>query len=346
MPGFFARSQGFNSGLEPTGSVARKIGGPMRHAVLSALMVSALAALGCDGESSATTGGPAGAVVELSGTATATRNGQARQLEIGAEVFGDDLIETDDGAELAIELRHNGARWSLSGGQKRRVDQSAAWRAEKQDESALAESDEDRTAAAGRHTEREAAQGSDTAVAESAVVVKDLPPAEREASSPGPPAPRPRVRSKRGGGKPSSSARRKKSAGIDDDLEGLALEVGSSGSGKRGSPAEDNASPPKVVVAYGRISPSGGIDAKTARRTLAGARAGLNQCARKSGATIGNATFRIRVSKGGKVAAIKSSGNGGAKFQACARTELRRHKFGEIDKDSTVELVIELSPAK
>lgn len=144
----------------------------MGHLASVIAVVSILAVGACEGDApasesaSAKVTGPAGQVVGLTGSASATRDGQTRDLAVGSEVFADDEVETADGAEIAVVLAHNNARWSLTGGQKRRVDKSVAWRAEKQTGAALASADENRTAAAGRHTEREAASSAEVAPAE------------------------------------------------------------------------------------------------------------------------------------------------------------------------------------
>src|SRR5688500_16649743 len=75
-------------------------------------------------------GAPAGDVREVSGAVTAKRGAEpARTLAVGDVVSGDDVIETAEGASIVIELRHNGARWSLGGGKSTEVARSAAWSA-------------------------------------------------------------------------------------------------------------------------------------------------------------------------------------------------------------------------
>jgi hypothetical protein len=106
---------------------------------------------------------PAGTVRELTGDVTATRPGAtARKLAVGDGVFADDTIATAAGAHVVIELAHNGVAWTLEEGKQRRVDASAAWSAKAgSGDPAIAEAsdqDPDRTEAAGRHTEHEAAE--------------------------------------------------------------------------------------------------------------------------------------------------------------------------------------------
>jgi outer membrane biosynthesis protein TonB len=128
--------------------------------LLVLLSVMALAAGGCDGEAQEAAGkGPAGRVVELSGAVSATREGAAtRALARGDEIFRDDTVKTGADASVTILLGHNKARWSLSGSQARRVDRSAAWRAEPGSGSGSAFDDDDAlpTSSAGRHSEPQA----------------------------------------------------------------------------------------------------------------------------------------------------------------------------------------------
>ncbi|MBA3539666.1 MAG: hypothetical protein H0T79_08540, partial [Deltaproteobacteria bacterium] len=120
----------------------------------------AVAATGCGSSSSE---GPAvmagvtvGSVVELAGTVTATRGGQLRTLKAGAEVSGDDVIATAADGSVAIELQHNGARWSLGSGKQARVSESVAWSLPRATGQAAAVAHD--TSAAGRHAERPSAE--------------------------------------------------------------------------------------------------------------------------------------------------------------------------------------------
>jgi hypothetical protein len=112
------------------------------------------------GSPSVAPGAPAGDVRELVGEVSAVRNGERRALTRGAWVSGDDVIHTAPDASVVIELRHNGVRWSLGPGKQRTVADSAAWTAAR-GSSQVAITDE-RSGAAGRHAEREAAGTSAT----------------------------------------------------------------------------------------------------------------------------------------------------------------------------------------
>ena len=129
----------------------------MRRAVTVTVVLAALAgAAGCGRGDAGGPAGPAGRVVELEGSVSAIREGQAsRPLHDGDPIFPDDTVETADRAEVTILLSHNGARWSLGGGKTRRVDRSPAWRAEPGQRSGSAFDDDEAlpTSSAGRHSE-------------------------------------------------------------------------------------------------------------------------------------------------------------------------------------------------
>lgn len=128
-------------------------------------------------------GAPAGDVRELVGEVSAVRNGERRALTRGAWVSGDDVIHTAPDASVVIELRHNGVRWSLGPGKQRTVADSAAWTAAR-GSSQVAITDE-RSGAAGRHAEREAAGTSATgAVDDRAAPAAAAPAAAAPAADP------------------------------------------------------------------------------------------------------------------------------------------------------------------
>lgn len=143
---------------------------------LGLVVASMLAASGCDGDAAApvAANAAAGRVVEVAGRVTATRGGQPRALAAGGEVFADDVIETAADGSIVIELAHNGARWSLEGGMRSRVDASVAWGLERGAVVAV----ENATSAAGRHAEKQAADTAATAT------VSGAAPAEAPAAAP------------------------------------------------------------------------------------------------------------------------------------------------------------------
>ncbi len=111
---------------------------------------------------------PAGTVESVEGRVTAQRTGAgviARALSARDSVWADDTVVTADQAAVSIRLLHNNALWMLQGGQSRRVDTAAAWRAPKQAaEATLGDRQaEPTTASAGRHSEQEAAQTGEAA---------------------------------------------------------------------------------------------------------------------------------------------------------------------------------------
>jgi hypothetical protein len=165
------------------------------------LLAIALMAGACGGSDSG--GGPpaedvaAGRVVEVSGAVSAERPGaggavERRSLKLHDEVAGMDTIVTAADASVTIRLDHNGARWTLDGGQKKQLSTSAAWRAPKQGSAeALAGERDDHTAAAGRHAEREAAETRATGGLRPMMPEKRAEPENAAAAPPGAPAPAP-----------------------------------------------------------------------------------------------------------------------------------------------------------
>ena len=144
---------------------ARRLLAALAVAVLSG--VGAGAGAGCESAGPAKVevvpGAPAGDVTAVAGEVTATRDGMARPLAVGDVVSGDDVVATGAGASVTIALRHNGAVWNLGAAQSRRVGDAAAWSAPRRSGPSVAAGE--RTAAAGRHAEREAADTAASAVA-------------------------------------------------------------------------------------------------------------------------------------------------------------------------------------
>ncbi len=145
----------------------------MLRSALAALVLAS-AAVACGGGGGAVpavvAGAPAGDVTEVSGGVTATRGGQPRALAVGDVVSGDDVIATGADGRVAIRLRHNLVPWTLGPGKSEQVAGSLAWKAPRSTQTAAGPTGE-RSGAAGRHAEREAA---DTAAA---VAATDQPTA-------------------------------------------------------------------------------------------------------------------------------------------------------------------------
>ncbi len=109
------------------------------------------------------TEGAAGQVRELRGTVTATRAGQKpRILTESDTIFVNDSLRTADDASVVILFAHNNARWQLGSGYKGKVVDSLAWRTKRHEASALVRTEHTQTAAAGRNSEREAAESIET----------------------------------------------------------------------------------------------------------------------------------------------------------------------------------------
>lgn len=157
----------------------------MLRLALAALM---LAAAGCGGGGGASgpavvAGAPAGDVTAVSGTVTATREGATRTLAQGDVVAGDDVIETGADGRIVIQLRHNLVPWTLGAGRKEQVAASLAWRAPRATAVAAGPTGE-RSGAAGRHAEREAADTAATALAPAAAAPPGGPSADEGAAPP------------------------------------------------------------------------------------------------------------------------------------------------------------------
>jgi len=129
----------------------------MRKAVVIAFVVL----LACSKRDAADVAAPAGKVVEVAGTVSAMRNGASRKLVVADQVFSDETVDTGSDGSVTIELSHNHARWAMEPGQKKRVDESAAWKLAEQSGSAAAI--DHATSAAGRNAERTAAETQATA---------------------------------------------------------------------------------------------------------------------------------------------------------------------------------------
>ncbi|HUQ04614.1 MAG TPA: hypothetical protein VM261_19070 [Kofleriaceae bacterium] len=170
-------------------------------AVALASATSATVACGGGGGSGpkVVAGAPAGDVTEVTGTVTATREGKARPLAVGDVVSGDDVISTGTDGHVAIRLHHNLVPWTLGPGKTEQVSMSLAWKAPRATQTAAGPTGE-RSGAAGRHAEREAADTSATAGAAPAMTeaAKAEPIEEKAAAAapapgaaPAPPPPPP-----------------------------------------------------------------------------------------------------------------------------------------------------------
>lgn len=332
----------------------------MRYAVPALFVALSFGAVACDGESAAKTdpAAPAGDVVELTGSATATRHGATRDLTLGAEVYGDDVIETGAESSIAIMLSHNRARVTWAANVKQRLDESTAWRAEPAEGGDLAARDENRTGAAGRHTEREAAQtarsdvpktesererGDDGDSPVAATVVSETPPESTQSPTPTPNDKRdPKTK---GTNRKTGKRNRSGSGGGENDVRDGFLGTGSGVSGKDGEPDDNKApsdKPPAPIATLKVAAATGGLSKDAAGRTVAGAGIAVKKCAEQAGGT-GTATVTLAVGTDGRVKRARVSGAGGSKFRSCARAALLKPKFGAAGEPTTVVVEIVLS---
>jgi len=138
----------------------------LRTLLVGILALSATAACGSKEDApAAVPGAPAGKVVELTGTVTATRGTEVRTLAPGGEISADDVIGTAAESRVAILLDHNNARWDLGPNRTVKVGESLAWTAAKQAGPAAVVKEE--TSTAGRHAEKTAATTTTTTARQS-----------------------------------------------------------------------------------------------------------------------------------------------------------------------------------
>lgn len=146
-------------------------------------MVCVLAWLGACGSSKSeqpAAGEPAGEAIEVAGAVSVVHEGAEQPLVVGAKVFGADEIVTGANGAVTIRLFHNEARWTLESGKRKRVDASLAWSAPRQAAGGVlaANDPDDSTAAAGRHTEKEAGDTRATAALGAPAASADEDPAQ------------------------------------------------------------------------------------------------------------------------------------------------------------------------
>jgi outer membrane biosynthesis protein TonB len=299
--------------------------------MLRGLVIGLVCALGCSKGSNATqTTGPAGVVVELSGTASATRDGaDPRPLAVDAQIFADDTVETGAASSVAIKLSHNNAALRLDAQMTRRVDQSLAWKAPKQQDDSVLEGRavDDQTAAAGRHTEREAAGTASTAIADRpAQPAPAAEPAPTAAEPAKPPPPSPSAKSqpkserkveqrakKRETAGPRRDVRRKSKGGgpsSDGLAESATLDVGAAAPGGASGGAK------KTTTSSTRGGP---IDVK---KSVAGK---IKVChALADEAPAGSITAVVKVTADGSVTVVSIDGSVAAlsSVTSCARKKI------------------------
>jgi hypothetical protein len=154
------------------------------QAALLGLLLAIMASCRSEDTSDAELPGPAGTVLSVEGEVEASRGGEApRALEGGSAIYADDVIATGPAGAIRIRLSHNEAIWELGADERRRVDESLAWRAPKgADTGEEPAPTEERSIAAGRHAEGESADTPatvmDDALAEEGAAEPPAPRAE------------------------------------------------------------------------------------------------------------------------------------------------------------------------
>ena len=235
--------------------------GMMDHRAISVLVAILLISCGSSSSSAPTGDVAAGEVLAVEGAVTAERASQpdaeARPLTVGSTIYTDDTIVSVEGASVTIRLFHNEARWSMTGGKRRAVRESASWTAPKAADGELLASagNDDQTTAAGRHAEREAADTQATAAAEREKLAE--PPSDRNKPAPTAPSP-PAIP----GGKPTKPGGSKGGAGL--GISGTGRGGGGTGEGTIGLGHLDTIGRGGGGLGYG--SGSGGLGAKRDRK--------------------------------------------------------------------------------
>jgi hypothetical protein len=302
----------------------------------------ALAAGGCsDKGGGAGASQPAGKVVEVTGAVKAARQGaEQRSLADGDSVYRDDTVTTGPDGSVTILLAHNQARWSLASGRSRRVDGSAAWRAEAGGASAFDDEQTLPTSSAGRHSEPQAGDTRATAPAPAAEALDQTRVAE---APPAPPA-RERPARKSSSRRPTERARGSAAPGAapDDGVKTRGYALGARpDTGAEGGAAEP-AAPPMAVPSDRRVTLRGlKVSGARGKKELAAemaARFGEEaqlcaQLAPKSG----DVTVSFQVGRAGDVSSVRLSGPRGlvAKVGDCLRGKAEELSFPRRREGST-----------
>ena len=260
----------------------------------------------------------AGKVVEVTGKATATRNGTSRDLIAGADVFRDDTIDTGADGAITVELFHNNAMWSIDG-RKARVDESAAWKLAKQEPSGKPV--DHATSSAGRDAER---QGAGTRVTAPGAV------GTAENQSAAPPSADPAVGgNEKGGGNgrqdrgPAPKIKSPRAPQADTP------KVESQNAQGPKASSDDGLSRPEPVMApKAPLPPDAPAQVKS---SVEGQRKELRACL---GASTAPLTINIALADG--VATVKVIGLADAKARACVEAIVKKLPFPVADLDTTI----------
>jgi hypothetical protein len=333
---------------------------------------------GCGDGDARPAAGPAGKVVAVAGEVRAERGDppESRVLAVGDPVHAEDVVITADEASVQIMLDHNQAIWSLEGGERRPVRQSAAWTAPKQQGgSLLAGADDDRTTAAGRHAEREAAEtraavdrsgteGDEAPAAASdegsAIADEDPPAAAAEPAAPPPPPPPPPVKRKRsrdpGPGDSTPKGGAKVSGGEVESLDsvGTVGRGGGSGTGSGyGTGSGQNERKVAGQVKLAELQVDGGLAPEVVRRVIRQRLSQIRFCyeqeLRATPDLTGALQFRFAIAADGKVTTSAITGGDASLTERtgeCVRRVWTRMRFpaSEGDAVSIVTLGLTFQP--
>jgi hypothetical protein len=300
----------------------------------------------CGGKGSAAPG-PAGEVVQATGSVTATRAGAAaRALAAADTVFSDDTIATGADGAVLIRLAHNGAVWSIGPGESRRVDQSAAWRAPKGGGTLFAGTDEDRTVAAGRHDE----DGDENR----ARATLDAPPTPAPAPAPAGAAPPPDEPDRERIQREVEGAGILKMLGSGDDE---AKEIGDvlghgagggtgsgygAGAGLRGGGGPPKPSPPGGQATIERYEVAGSLDEAAVERAMRTRLVALRRCheheLKRDPGFEASLTVSFTVAADGRLSPIEVSPDDSASLTACLKGAIRAMRLPESAGETTVTL--------
>ena len=149
----------------------------LRAVLVGLLCVSTFGCKGKKDDAAATQSGPAGTVLDVTGSVTVA----GKPLAKGATVAADDVVDTGADGHVIIELTHNQAHWDLGPNKHEKVSASLAWTLAKT-EGPAKPVDQD-TSAAGRPAERSAADTEVTARADKSDEKKEeTAPAQKAAA--------------------------------------------------------------------------------------------------------------------------------------------------------------------
>lgn len=298
------------------------------------VLLGALALAGGCGEKGgdAAASQPAGKVVEVSGAVQAAREGAGqRALAGGDPVYRDDTVTTGPDGAVTILLAHNQARWSLAAGRSRRIDRSAAWRAEAGGASAFDDEQTLPTSSAGRHSEPQAGDTRATAPAPAAEAADETRVAEAPAPARERPARRPKRSTERAKGGPPPGAA--PDEGVKTRGYALGARPDTDEDGASGGAAEPEAAPMAVPgsrrVTMRALKVSGARGKKELAAEMAARFGEAAQLCAQLAPKTGDVTVSFQIGRAGDVSGVQLRGPRGlvAKVGACLRAKAEELSF-------------------